>query len=264
LKAYSAAEEIFLTLTPTVQALFRDRIAQKIAEFDRLALAHRTLATICLQRDDAAGAIRHRKAVVSMVTKGINNMISLAVEKPKLDKPKKDGDDNPFAIATPPPEKTGANEPSKDATVAAKSTSIHPFMNKYTSGMHWKGAEVSPDEMRCAWIWERLTSQCLIDAYLDLAGAYAQRGSAADALYYFAYADAVAKAVRSSAVIARTATKAANLRGRMNKLDQAQEKLKAASGALVIVSADLSPRVELTNSPTDPMRTTFSVSKETY
>jgi hypothetical protein len=76
----------------------------------------------------------------------------------------------------------------------------------------------------------------LIDAYLDLAGAYAQRGSAADAKYYFAYADAVAKAVKSSSVLARTATRGANLRGRMGKLDEAQEKLSFASGALVVVS----------------------------
>jgi len=76
----------------------------------------------------------------------------------------------------------------------------------------------------------------LIDAYLELANAYAQRGSAADAKYYFAYADVVAKAVRSSALIARTATKSANLRGRMNKLDEAHEKLTLASGALVVVS----------------------------
>lgn len=75
----------------------------------------------------------------------------------------------------------------------------------------------------------------MIDAYLDLANAYAQRGSAADAKYYFGYAEAVAKAVRSSAVIARSATKSANLRGRMNKLDEAQEKLTLASGSLVVV-----------------------------
>ena len=75
----------------------------------------------------------------------------------------------------------------------------------------------------------------MLDAYLELANAYAQRGSAADAKYYFAYADVVGKAVRSSAIVARSATKAANLRGRMNKLDEAQEKLTLASGTLVVV-----------------------------
>ena len=75
-----------------------------------------------------------------------------------------------------------------------------------------------------------------------MANAYAQRGSAADAKYYFAYADVVGKAVRSSAIVARSATKAANLRGRMNKLDEAQEKLTLASGALVVVSRSLGER----------------------
>jgi len=100
----------------------------------------------------------------------------------------------------------------------------------------------------------------LIDAYLELANAYAQRGSAADAKYYFAYADVVAKAVRSSALIARTATKSANLRGRMNKLDEAQERLTLASGALVVVSSFSTERgLALMISPMVLMRTIFNV-----
>ena len=63
------------------------------------------------------------------------------MNKPNLET--KQEDDNPFTVPPSAPEKTGANEPSKEATIAAKSTSVHPFTNKYTAGIHWKGAEVS-------------------------------------------------------------------------------------------------------------------------
>jgi hypothetical protein len=72
---------------------------------------------------------------------------------------------------------------------------------------------------------------------LDLANAYAQRGSAHDATYYYRYAESTAEAVRSSAITARSATKVANLRGRMGRLDEAQERLGQASTALVVVRA---------------------------
>jgi hypothetical protein len=149
LKAYASAEEVFLTLTPPTRTLYRDRVTQKSADFERIALAHRALATIRLSQDDAAGAIRHRKAVVLLISRAVANLASLGTAKPKLDDTKKEGDDNPFAVAPSPPEKTGSNEPSKDATMAAKSTSTHPLTGKYTSGMHWKGAEVSSST-----VWE--------------------------------------------------------------------------------------------------------------
>jgi hypothetical protein len=132
---------VFLTLTPTNLGTYRDRLAEKNAGLHRLALAHRALATIRLSQDDAAGAIRHRKAIVLLLSSSITSTAAIAMNKPNLETKKED--ENPFTVAPPPPEKTGANEPSKEATIAAKSTSVHPFTNKYTAGIHWKGAEVS-------------------------------------------------------------------------------------------------------------------------
>jgi hypothetical protein len=71
----------------------------------------------------------------------VGHLVKLAVAKPKADTTKKE-DENPFTVAAP-PAKTGSEEPSKDAAMAAKSTNEHYIANKYTSGIHWKGAEVS-------------------------------------------------------------------------------------------------------------------------
>jgi hypothetical protein len=87
----------------------------------------------------------------------------------------------------------------------------------------------------------------MLDAYIDLADAYAQRGSAKEAIYYLSLADATARAVRSSAGIARAATKGATLQTRMQKLELAQTKIGEASTALTLVSVsyhDLNTRRE--------------------
>lgn len=78
--------------------------------------------------------------------------------------------------------------------------------------------------------------QHVLEAYIDLSNAYAQRGSVADARLYLDYAKVTAQAVKSSAILARTATRMANLNNRLQKLELAEEKIGEASNSLAQVS----------------------------
>jgi hypothetical protein len=144
-KAFASAQELYLTLSEPELFLARSRHLARIEEYQRIALAHRALAAIRLSRDDAAGAIRHRKSVITIQSRIMHMMVYLATDRPKPipdDLSKKDEDDNPFTVAPAPADKTGKDELSKDA-VMAKKTDVHPFDNKFLCGIQWKGAEVS-------------------------------------------------------------------------------------------------------------------------
>jgi hypothetical protein len=146
LKAFASAEEIYLTLTPPELFLARARQLSKIDEFQRIGLAHRALAAIRLSKDDAAGAIRHRKSVIVVLSRAMNMLVFMATDRPKpgtaASSSTDNVDDNPFTVAPPPANKTGKDELSKDAVMASK-TAVHPFDDKYLCGIHWKHAEVS-------------------------------------------------------------------------------------------------------------------------
>lgn len=58
----------------------------------------------------------------------------------------------------------------------------------------------------------------------------------ADAQLYLEYAKVTAQAVKSSAILARTATRSANLNNRLRKLELAEEKIGEASNNLAHVS----------------------------
>jgi hypothetical protein len=112
------------------------------AEAARLADAYRALAAIRAIKDDAAGSLSCLKTSVLLNARVVARLAILATDRPQ-DQPRAETkDENPFVVPTPPPEKTGHDQPSKDAVVAAKS-SVHAFTNKYTFGIQWRAAEVS-------------------------------------------------------------------------------------------------------------------------
>lgn len=72
----------------------------------------------------------------------------------------------------------------------------------------------------------------VVEAYIDLASAYAQRGSPVDAKYYLHQAESTAKSVRSPAMQARAATRFAVLESRLKQLEKAQAKIDEATTGL--------------------------------
>lgn len=148
-------------------ALPRDRRMHYCARLERLSLAHRALAAIRMAEDNAAGAIKHMKSVVGLRSRIVASVAQLALDRPKAPE---EGDDekskestsqqlaestgekkgagaadpsSPFVVAPLPPDKTGANEPSKDDQAAAKTrSSTPPMANKYLHGVQWTSADV--------------------------------------------------------------------------------------------------------------------------
>lgn len=81
--------------------------------------------------------------------------------------------------------------------------------------------------------------QHVMDAYIDLASAYAQRGSAYDAKFYLTYAEILSRTVRSAALSARTKVKIAALKNRLRQVEDAKNKLLEATTSLAQVSLSL-------------------------
>lgn len=148
-------------------ASLKNRRLHYCARLERLSLAHRALAAIRMAEDNAAEAIKHMKSVVGLRARIVSTMAQLALDRPKA---LEEGDDkpmeatsqqlaestggqkgaaaadpsSPFVVAPLPPDKTGANEPSKDEQAAAKTHSTTPPMaNKYLHGIQWTSADVS-------------------------------------------------------------------------------------------------------------------------
>lgn len=87
-------------------------------------------------------------------------------------------------------------------------------------------------------------SQQVLDAYIDASNAYAHRGSAQDTRYHLMYAETIARTVKSSAVLARVATRYVHLNNRLRKLDLAEGKVEEATTNLAEVSFRILPGIQ--------------------
>lgn len=90
------------------------------------------------------------KKLVKLNGWAVSDLALLATDRPKADPQSTDhaaadagksDSDNPFVVAPAPPDKTGANQPTKDEVIASKRT-VQPYENKYTFGIQWRNAEV--------------------------------------------------------------------------------------------------------------------------
>ncbi|WVQ98549.1 hypothetical protein IAU59_005675 [Kwoniella sp. CBS 9459] len=215
--AYLQAEALEKTIEPLNAGSYFLRVADRTEQIERGAWARKALAAIYVAQDNAAGAIMQLSAAFRLFSRASDVVCRIAAVYPDPNPTslKAIAADDPFGAPPPKSEAKlqGADEPSKDSQTAPPSQTTH-FGGKHLHAKQWH-------------IASSLVSTCI-----DLATAFAYRGSVRDAEYFLKIAYGVAEAVRSQVLEARIGARQAELLFRMRKWEETGQKLESAAVSL--------------------------------
>ncbi|WVF72384.1 hypothetical protein IAT40_007199 [Kwoniella sp. CBS 6097] len=218
--AYLQAETLEKDVEPPTASSFFLRVVDRTETLERGAWARKALAAIYVAQDNAVGAIMQLSAAVRLFTRASDAVCRIAsvYPDPTPSAISAIAADDPFGAPPPKsePKPSGADEPSKDSQTSQPSQTTH-FKGKHLYAEQWHIAS------------------SLISTTIDLATAFAYRGSVRDAEYFLKISSGVADAVRSQVLAARIGAREADLLFRLRRWEETGEKLEAAAGSLNMV-----------------------------
>ncbi|OCF35317.1 hypothetical protein I316_02863 [Kwoniella heveanensis BCC8398] len=218
--AYMKAEALEKDIEAITVGTYFVRVVDRTGFLERGAWARKALSAIYISQDNAAGAISQLSAGFRLFSRASDAICRIASVYPDPKTPAIEAiaADDPFGAPPPSsdesePKPSGADEPSKDSKVAPPSQTTH-FKGKHLYEKQWHIAS------------------SLISTAIDLATAFAYRGSVRDAEYFLNLSSVVADAVKSKVLGARIGTRQAEILFRMRKWEQTGETLETAAGSL--------------------------------
>nr|XP_031857742.1 uncharacterized protein CI109_006837 [Kwoniella shandongensis]KAA5524814.1 hypothetical protein CI109_006837 [Kwoniella shandongensis] len=194
------------------------RVVDRCGVLERAALARTAIAAIHDAQDNAAATIMQLSAAFRLWSRASDTICRIASQLPSNEASTFTSDttsnDDPFSVPSAKsksaPTGKGADEPSKDETVTPPSQ-LSQFSGKHLSSLQWHVA------------------QGLLDAILDLASAFANRGSVKDCEYFLKLAGSVCIAVKSGGMDARVGAREAEILFRLRKYEEVEERLQKAA-----------------------------------
>ncbi|KAK8870007.1 hypothetical protein IAR55_000577 [Kwoniella newhampshirensis] len=202
------------------------RVVDRCGILERAALARSAIAAIYAAQDNAAAAIMQLSAAFRLWSRASDTVCRIASELPSPEMAKSTSDiasnDDPFSVPaakpTYEPTSKGADEPSKDEKVPPPSQVSH-FSGKHLHSLQWHVAH------------------SLLDSILELATAFANRGSVKDCEYFLKVASSVCESVKSGGMGARVGAREAEILFRLRKYEEVEGRLQKAAETLSLADA---------------------------
>ncbi|WVQ78257.1 hypothetical protein IAT38_000341 [Cryptococcus sp. DSM 104549] len=192
------------------------QVMNRCDTLERAAWARSSVAAISAAQDDASTAIIQLSAAFRLWTRASDTVCRIAETIPTASpSPAPVPDDDPFSAPSAPTRAVGADEPSKDDSAPIPAQAAH-FTKKHLDNLQWHVA--------CG----------LLDVTLNLAQAFAARGSVRDCEYFLKVAGQVSEAVKSGGMSARVGARQADVLFRLRKYEEVEGKLESAAQLLSV------------------------------